>query len=105
MFFKGVTCPEGWFYKLCKQGIQLNNNCPELQNPIFKEIYGITVNITLFKTFKILKPSIPVLMFFIFTPSTSTLLLPPPLPTPPLPFPASTLHRNTPRQLYIQSPL
>jgi hypothetical protein len=27
-------------YKVCKQGIQLNNNCPESQNPIFKEIYG-----------------------------------------------------------------
>jgi hypothetical protein len=29
-------------YKLCKQGIQLNNNCSESQNPIFKEMYGIS---------------------------------------------------------------
>jgi hypothetical protein len=29
-------------YKLCKQGIQLNNNCAESQNPIFKEIHDIS---------------------------------------------------------------
>jgi hypothetical protein len=29
-------------YKLCKQGIQLSNNCPESQNPVFQEIYGIS---------------------------------------------------------------
>jgi hypothetical protein len=29
-------------YKLCKQGIQLSNNCAESHNPIFKEIYDIS---------------------------------------------------------------
>jgi hypothetical protein len=27
-------------YQLYKQGIQLNNNCPDSHYPIFKEIYG-----------------------------------------------------------------
>jgi hypothetical protein len=31
-----------YIYKLFQQGIQLNNNCPNLQNPIFKQIQNIS---------------------------------------------------------------
>jgi hypothetical protein len=31
-----------YIYKLFQQGIQLNNNCPSLNNPIFKQIQNIS---------------------------------------------------------------
>jgi hypothetical protein len=29
-------------YRLCKQGTQLGNNCTDIRNTIFKEIYDIS---------------------------------------------------------------
>jgi hypothetical protein len=33
------TLEKYYIYRICKQGIQLNNNYMDTHNPIFKEIY------------------------------------------------------------------
>jgi hypothetical protein len=36
------TLEKFYIYKLFQQGIQLNNNCPNLHNPIFKQIQNLS---------------------------------------------------------------
>jgi hypothetical protein len=36
------TLENFYIYKLFQQGIQLNNNCPNLKNPIFKQLQNIS---------------------------------------------------------------